>query len=138
MPSPTRAFGRTQGFISKIESGEIRIDPIELLRFAELYGVEVTVLLPGAERPHGGGALGGETSEFAKDFGRSPALRKCGAHLGKERLLERSPCEALSVFAERQSVEVGRIADEIEEELARIADEIEARGRYARPLSARL
>lgn len=41
-----RAFGRTQGAISKMEAGEIRIDPIELQRFAELYGVEVTALLP--------------------------------------------------------------------------------------------
>lgn len=41
-----RTFGRSQGFISKIESGEIRIDPIQLRRFAELYGVEVTALLP--------------------------------------------------------------------------------------------
>lgn len=30
------ALGRTQGAISKIETGEIRIDPIELPRFAEL------------------------------------------------------------------------------------------------------
>jgi transcriptional regulator with XRE-family HTH domain len=41
-----RAFKRTQGAISKMEAGEIRIDPIELQRFAELYGVEVTALLP--------------------------------------------------------------------------------------------
>jgi transcriptional regulator with XRE-family HTH domain len=41
-----RVFKRTQGAISKMESGEIRIDPIELQRFAELYGVEVTALLP--------------------------------------------------------------------------------------------
>jgi transcriptional regulator with XRE-family HTH domain len=41
-----RAFGRTQGFVSKVESGEIRIDPIELQKFAELYGVEVMELLP--------------------------------------------------------------------------------------------
>jgi transcriptional regulator with XRE-family HTH domain len=44
-----RAFGRTQGAISKMEAGEIRIDPIELQRFAELYGVEVTALLPGGK-----------------------------------------------------------------------------------------
>jgi hypothetical protein len=37
----------TQGAISKMESGELRIDPIELQRFAELYGVEVGALLPG-------------------------------------------------------------------------------------------
>jgi len=47
-----RAFGRTQGAISKMEAGEIRIDPIELQRFAELYGVEVTALLPSG-KPEG-------------------------------------------------------------------------------------
>jgi len=46
-----RAFGRTQGAISKMESGEIRLDPIELQRFAELYGVEVGTLLPGRRLP---------------------------------------------------------------------------------------
>lgn len=40
------AFGKTQSFISKIERGEIRIDPIELQRFAKLYEVEVVELLP--------------------------------------------------------------------------------------------
>jgi transcriptional regulator with XRE-family HTH domain len=44
-----RAFGRTQSFVSKIESGEIRLDPIELQRLAQLYGVEVMALLPPAE-----------------------------------------------------------------------------------------
>jgi transcriptional regulator with XRE-family HTH domain len=41
-----RAFGITQGFVSKIERGEVRIDPIELLRFATLFGVSVSSLLP--------------------------------------------------------------------------------------------
>ncbi len=41
-----RVFGMTQGSISKIETGEIRIDPIELQRFATLYGVGVEALLP--------------------------------------------------------------------------------------------
>ncbi len=42
-----RALSRTQGAVSKMENGEIRIDPIELQRLAELYGVEVGALLPG-------------------------------------------------------------------------------------------
>ena len=33
------ALGRTQSFVSKCESGERRIDAIELQAFAELYGV---------------------------------------------------------------------------------------------------
>jgi transcriptional regulator with XRE-family HTH domain len=41
-----RSFGMTQGAISKMENGELRIDPIELQRFAALYGVEVGTLLP--------------------------------------------------------------------------------------------
>jgi transcriptional regulator with XRE-family HTH domain len=45
-----RAFGRTQGAVSKMEAGEIRIDPIELQRFAKLYSVEVTALLPPGKR----------------------------------------------------------------------------------------
>jgi len=40
------ALARTQSFVSKIERGEIRLDPIELQRLAELYGVEVMALLP--------------------------------------------------------------------------------------------
>jgi transcriptional regulator with XRE-family HTH domain len=48
-----RAFGRTQGAISKMESGEIRLDPIELQRLAELYGVEVGALLPRRKKPQG-------------------------------------------------------------------------------------
>lgn len=45
-----RIFDITQGTISKMELGEVRIDPIELQRFAELYGVEITELLPPRER----------------------------------------------------------------------------------------
>lgn len=40
------ALGRTQGFVSKVERGDVRIDPIELLHLAELYQVGVLDLLP--------------------------------------------------------------------------------------------
>lgn len=40
------ACGRSQPFISKVERGEIRIDPLMLVRFAGLYRVQVTDLLP--------------------------------------------------------------------------------------------
>lgn len=40
------ALGETQIFISKVERGERRIDPVELARFAKLYGVEVADLIP--------------------------------------------------------------------------------------------
>jgi transcriptional regulator with XRE-family HTH domain len=33
-----RRLGRPQSFVSKVESGERRIDPVELARFAALYG----------------------------------------------------------------------------------------------------
>jgi transcriptional regulator with XRE-family HTH domain len=31
-------LGKPQSFVSKVELGERRIDPVELRRFAELYG----------------------------------------------------------------------------------------------------
>lgn len=40
------ACGMSQPFISKVERGEIRIDPVMLVRFAGLYRVQVTDLLP--------------------------------------------------------------------------------------------
>jgi transcriptional regulator with XRE-family HTH domain len=40
------ALGVKQKFVSKIETGERRIDPIELQELAALYGVEITDLLP--------------------------------------------------------------------------------------------
>ena len=41
-----RHLGVRQTFISKIETGERRIDPVEFAELAELYGKSVTDLLP--------------------------------------------------------------------------------------------
>jgi transcriptional regulator with XRE-family HTH domain len=38
-------LGLRQAFISKLESGERRIDPVELARFAEIYGKPVAWFL---------------------------------------------------------------------------------------------
>ena len=37
-----RRLGKPQSFLSKCESGERRVDYVELLAFAELYGVDIT------------------------------------------------------------------------------------------------
>lgn len=39
-------LGVRQNFVSKMETGERRIDPVEFAELAELYGKEVTDLLP--------------------------------------------------------------------------------------------
>jgi transcriptional regulator with XRE-family HTH domain len=39
-------FGRPQSFVSKIESGDRRIDPVELCHFAELYNKPLGWFLP--------------------------------------------------------------------------------------------
>ncbi len=45
-----QALGRPQSFVSKCESGERRIDVVELLAFARLYEISVVQLLPESER----------------------------------------------------------------------------------------
>lgn len=39
------ALGKPQSFVSKCESGERRVDPIELADFAQLYGRPVEFFL---------------------------------------------------------------------------------------------
>lgn len=40
-----KRLGQHQSFISKIEAGERRLDPIELKRFAKIYKVTISWLL---------------------------------------------------------------------------------------------
>ncbi|HLX06846.1 MAG TPA: helix-turn-helix transcriptional regulator [Thermoanaerobaculia bacterium] len=40
-------LGRPQSFVSKVETGERRIDPTELQTFAKLYGKPITYFLGG-------------------------------------------------------------------------------------------
>lgn len=41
-----RLLGRQQSYVAKSETGERRVDAIELLQFATVYGVELGSLLP--------------------------------------------------------------------------------------------
>ena len=41
-----RGLGKPQSFVSKCESGERRVDVVELERFATVYGKPVTYFLP--------------------------------------------------------------------------------------------
>ena len=43
------AFKRHQSFVSKVEAGERRIDPIELWHLARLYGKPIAFFLPERE-----------------------------------------------------------------------------------------
>lgn len=44
-------LGLFQNFVSKCETGERRLDPIELAEFAELYGTTLAALVPPAHAP---------------------------------------------------------------------------------------
>lgn len=49
-PQVAEALGVPQQHVSRVETGDRRIDPVELWAFAQLYGVSVTELL-GDEAP---------------------------------------------------------------------------------------
>jgi transcriptional regulator with XRE-family HTH domain len=42
-----KELDRPQSFVSKVETGERRIDPTELEKFARLYGKPITFFLSG-------------------------------------------------------------------------------------------
>ena len=44
-----RALGQHQSFVAKCESGERRVDVIELEQFAKLYGRSPSFFLPGSK-----------------------------------------------------------------------------------------
>jgi transcriptional regulator with XRE-family HTH domain len=46
-----RALGTTQAYVSKSESGERRMDALELNDFARIYGTPVETLLPASKAP---------------------------------------------------------------------------------------
>lgn len=41
-----KALGRHQSYVTKSELGERRLDPIDLARFAKLYGKPISFFLP--------------------------------------------------------------------------------------------
>jgi transcriptional regulator with XRE-family HTH domain len=43
-------LGKPQSYVSKCESGERRLDIIEVATFAQLYGVSIEALLPNREQ----------------------------------------------------------------------------------------
>jgi transcriptional regulator with XRE-family HTH domain len=46
-----KAFKVPQSWVSKCESGERRVDAVELERFAQLYGKAIAFFLPEDEKP---------------------------------------------------------------------------------------
>jgi transcriptional regulator with XRE-family HTH domain len=51
-----KALGTTQGYVSKCEQGERRVDAVELSDFAQVYGAPVDSLLPLSPAPRLAGA----------------------------------------------------------------------------------
>jgi transcriptional regulator with XRE-family HTH domain len=50
-----KRLGKPQSFVSKVELGERRLDPIELRRFAELYGEPLAFFLGDSSSRGGAG-----------------------------------------------------------------------------------
>jgi transcriptional regulator with XRE-family HTH domain len=60
-----RALGTTQAYVSKSESGERRMDAVELYDFAQIYGAPLEALLPASKvrRLTNAGPLPGRVAE---------------------------------------------------------------------------
>jgi transcriptional regulator with XRE-family HTH domain len=67
------ALGRPQSFVSKCESGERRIDVLELQRFASLYGRPLGYFVADGSDASGGASVAAEASARAH---RRPSRRK--------------------------------------------------------------
>jgi transcriptional regulator with XRE-family HTH domain len=69
------AVGRPQSFVSKCEAGERRLDVLELLEFARLYGRRLEYFVAEADAPlTGGGAL--VSGERRRRYGGAPSRRR--------------------------------------------------------------
>lgn len=68
-----RALGRPQSFVSKCETGERRVDVLELLEFARLYERGLDYFVTGVEA---GGPL--VTGEKRGRYERTPRRRRRG------------------------------------------------------------
>jgi transcriptional regulator with XRE-family HTH domain len=79
------AVRRPQSFVSKTESGERRLDPIELAELARLYEKPVGFFVPESAGDAGGASLSGEgRGEYRpKTSSQSPKPRKLPGRSGR-------------------------------------------------------
>lgn len=70
------AVGRPQSYVSKSESGERRLDTVELLELARVYGKPLGFFVAEIRGAGGGASLAGEGRE---DYGRRVAGRRRGS-----------------------------------------------------------
>lgn len=73
------ALGQPQNFVSKCETGERRIDPIELADFAALYQTTLDALVPAFPRPAATAGRGGLSKQVAELEVESKRKKRRGA-----------------------------------------------------------
>lgn len=72
-----RAFGRSQSFVAKCESGERRVDAVELAHFAEIYGQSLDYFVEA--RQSGGAQLAAEdgaSTRWPKEASKRRSVRR--------------------------------------------------------------